>query len=143
MRTITVSNSVTLDGVMQAPGRPDEDRRGGFEHGGWANPYFDPVMIESAGVEMGRGTEMLFGRRTYDDFAGVWPHMPADNPFTKVLNDARKHVVSNSLSEPLAWTNSTPPPRQGRGQRPGAQGPGRTGPRDPRQRRAAAVAPAP
>ena len=69
MRTITVSNSVTLDGVMQAPGRPDEDRRGGFEHGGWANPYFDPVMIESAGVEMGRGTEMLFGRRTYDDFA--------------------------------------------------------------------------
>ena len=107
MRTITVSNSVTLDGVMQAPGRPDEDRRGGFEHGGWANPYFDPVMIESAGVEMGRGTEMLFGRRTYDDFAGVWPHMPADNPFTKVLNDARKHVVSNSLSEPLAWNNSS------------------------------------
>ena len=106
MRTITVSNSVTLDGVMQAPGRPDEDRRGGFAHGGWANPYFDPVMIESAGVEMGRGTEMLFGRRTYDDFAAVWPNMPADNPFTKVLNEARKHVVSNSLSEPLSWTNS-------------------------------------
>ena len=78
-------------------------------------------MIESAGVEMGRGTEMLFGRRTYDDFAGVWPHMPADNPFTKVLNDARKHVVSNSLSEPLRG----PTPRSSAGKprtRPGAQG---------------------
>jgi dihydrofolate reductase len=107
MRTITVSNSVTLDGVMQAPGRPDEDRRGGFEHGGWANPYFDPLMIESAGVEMGRGAEMLFGRRTYADFASVWPHMPDDNPFTRVLNDARKHVISNTLREPLAWRNST------------------------------------
>ncbi len=107
MRTITVSNSVTLDGVMQAPGRPDEDRRDGFEHGGWATPYFDKVMIGSAGEEMGRNTEMLFGRRTYEDFARVWPHMPADNPFTKVLNDARKHVVSNSLREPLAWRNST------------------------------------
>jgi dihydrofolate reductase len=107
MRTITVSNSVTLDGVMQAPGRPDEDPRGGFEHGGWAIPYFDPVMFESAGEEMGRGTEILFGRRTYEDFAKTWPNMPADNPFTTVLNDARKYVVSNTLREPLGWQRST------------------------------------
>jgi len=106
MREIMVSNSVTLDGVMQAPGRPDEDRRGGFEHGGWANPYFDPVMIESAGAEMG-DSEMLFGRRTYEDFAKVWPTMPEDNPFTGVLNAARKYVVSSTLREPLDWRNST------------------------------------
>ncbi len=106
MREIMVSNSITLDGVMQAPGRPDEDRRGGFEHGGWANPYFDPVMIEAAGEAMSKGTEMLFGRRTYADFAQVWPTMPDDNPFTGVLNAARKHVVSNTLREPLSWRNS-------------------------------------
>jgi dihydrofolate reductase len=107
MRRISVSNSVTLDGVMQAPAAPDEDRRDGFEHGGWALPYFDPVMVESAGVEMGRESNILLGRRTYEHFARVWPHMPDDNPFTKTINNARKLVVSNSLSEPLAWNNSS------------------------------------
>jgi dihydrofolate reductase len=106
MRRISVSNSVTLDGVMQAPAAPDEDRRDGFEHGGWALPYFDPVMVESAGVQMARQSNLLLGRRTYEHFAGVWPHMPDDNPFTKTINDARKVVVSNSLSEPLEWNNS-------------------------------------
>ena len=107
MRRIVVNNNVTLDGVMQAPGRPDEDRRGGFEHGGWANPYFDSVMAEAAGEGMAKGTAMLFGRRTYEDFASVWPKMPADNPFTKVLNESQKFVASRTLKEPLEWKNST------------------------------------
>ena len=106
MRRITVNNNVTLDGVMQAPGRPDEDRRGGFEHGGWATPYFDQVMAEAAGDGMGRSA-MLFGRRTYEDFATVWPNMPGDNPFTEVLNRSEKYVASRTLHEPLAWQNST------------------------------------
>lgn len=69
MGRLLVQNSVTLDGVMQAPGHPDEDRRGGFEHGGWARPYFDPVMAKAAGEGMSNGGAMLFGRRTYEQFA--------------------------------------------------------------------------
>jgi hypothetical protein len=69
VRKLIVNNSVTLDGVMQAPGRPDEDRRGGFRHGGWAVPYADPVMAEAAAEGMSGGGAMLFGRRTYEDFA--------------------------------------------------------------------------
>lgn len=106
MTRIVVNNSLTLDGVMQAPGRPDEDRRGGFEHGGWAQPYFDPVMAEAAGEGMASGSAMLFGRRTYEDFAKVWPSMPDDNPFTAVLNNATKYVASTTLKEPLSWENS-------------------------------------
>jgi dihydrofolate reductase len=107
MRRITVSNNVSLDGVMQAPARPDEDSRGGFEHGGWATPYFDSVMAEEAGKGMARGGAMLFGRRTYEDFASIWPNMPADNVFAKVLNSAEKYVASRTLEEPLAWEHST------------------------------------
>lgn len=106
MRRIIVNDSVTLDGVMQAPGRPDEDRRGGFAHGGWATPYFDEVMAEEAGSGMGKGSAFLLGRRTYEDFAAVWPAMPPDNMFTKVLNESPKYVVSRTLQEPLAWQNS-------------------------------------
>jgi dihydrofolate reductase len=107
VRRIYVNNSVTLDGVMQAPGRPDEDRRGGFEHGGWATPYFDSVMAETAGEGMAGGAAMLFGRCTYEDFATVWPNMPDDNPFAKVLNESEKFVASRSLKEPLPWAHST------------------------------------
>jgi len=106
MARVVVNNSLTLDGVMQAPGRPDEDRRGGFQHGGWAQPYFDPVMAEAAGEGMAGGAAMLFGRRTYDDFAKVWPNMPDDNPFTAVLNNSTKYVASTILKEPLSWNNS-------------------------------------
>ena len=106
MRRIIVNDSVTLDGVMQAPGRPDEDRRGGFTHGGWAGPYFDEVMAREAGTGMGKGSAFLLGRRTYEDFASVWPTMPADNMFTKVLNESPKYVASRTLAEPLAWQNS-------------------------------------
>lgn len=106
MRRIIVNDSVTLDGVMQAPGRPDEDPRGGFPYGGWAGPYFDEVMAQEAGTGMGKGSAFLLGRRTYEDFAAVWPNMPADNMFTKVLNESPKHVASRTLEEPLAWQNS-------------------------------------
>jgi dihydrofolate reductase len=107
MRKIVVFTSVTLDGVMQAPGRPDEDRRGGFEHGGWARPYADEVMAGVAGEGMASGAALLFGRRTYEDFAVVWPNMPQPNPFTEVLNNSQKYVASTTLQEPLPWQNST------------------------------------
>jgi dihydrofolate reductase len=104
--SIVVVNNVTLDGVMQAPGRPDEDRRGGFEHGGWALPYNDEVMGRAMGERMAARGSLLLGRRTYEDFYGFWPHQ-TDNPFTKVLDAARKYVASTTLSEPLPWRNST------------------------------------
>src|SRR5229473_2814958 len=106
MRRIVVFNSLTLDGVMQAPGRPDEDSRGGFEHGGWALPYADPEMGKAAGESMATTGGLLFGRRTYEDFYAVWPNR-TDNPFTEVLNNARKYVASTTLKEPLPWSNST------------------------------------
>jgi dihydrofolate reductase len=106
-RRLRVSNNVTLDGVMQAPAGPEEDLRGGFAHGGWANEYFDPVMAEVAAEGIERGSAFLFGRRTYQHFAGVWPFMPADNPFASVLNESPKHVVSSTLSEPLEWRNAS------------------------------------
>ena len=106
MRKIVVTNSLTLDGVMQGPGRPDEDRRGGFEHGGWALPYKDPVMMTAMGEGMAQGADLLFGRRTYQDFFAVWPGRK-DNPFTTVLDNSQKYVTSRTLREPLPWQNST------------------------------------
>jgi dihydrofolate reductase len=103
---LSVVNNVTLDGVMQAPGRSDEDRRGGFAHGGWARPYSDPVMGEAMGRRMGGPGAMLLGRRTYEDFAAFWPKQK-DNPYTPVLDATQKYVVSATLSEPLPWQNST------------------------------------
>jgi hypothetical protein len=89
MSKVVVTNSLTLDGVMQAPGRPDEDRRGGFEHGGWALPYADAVIGEEMGKGMAQSGPLLFGRRTYEDFYAVWPNRPDPNPFTAVLNNAQ------------------------------------------------------
>jgi dihydrofolate reductase len=105
MSRVVVNNNVTLDGVMQAPGRPDEDVRGGFEHGGWATPYFDSVMASWAAEGMAKGGALLFGRRTYEDFASVWPNQK-DNPFSEVLNNRQKYVASTTLQEPLPWSNS-------------------------------------
>jgi dihydrofolate reductase len=105
MSKVIVNMSLTLDGVIQAPRRPDEDPRGGFEHGGWALPYVDPAM----GPPVKEGAEMpalLFGRRTYEDFYAVWPNR-TDNPFTEVLDNAQKYVASTTLKEPLPWKNST------------------------------------
>lgn len=106
MRKIVVNTNLTLDGVMQAPGRTDEDTRGGFKYGGWAAPYFDPVMAEVAAEGIAQSPDMLFGRRTYEDFYAVWPNR-TDNPFTEVLNNAHKYVASTTLEEPLPWSNST------------------------------------
>jgi len=96
---------LSLDGVMQAPGRPGEDPRGGFTHGGWAAPYGDDVMMKAIGESMGRTGAILLGRRTYEDFYDVWPKR-TDNPFTPVLNNTLKYVASRTLSEPLPWMNS-------------------------------------
>ena len=106
MRELTVFNSLTLDGVMQAPGRPDEDTRGGFAHGGWAVPYMDEVMGRVAAEGMADAGPLLFGRRTYEDFFSFWPHQTG-NPFTAVLDNAEKYVASRTLREPLGWRNST------------------------------------
>jgi dihydrofolate reductase len=105
MSRIVVINNVTLDGVMQAPGRPDEDTRDGFAHGGWAAPYGDEVMGCVMGERMARPGALLLGRRTYEDFASFWPKQ-TNNPFTPVLNERLKYVASTTLSEPLPWTNS-------------------------------------
>ena len=107
MSRVVVIEHLTLDGVMQAPGRPDEDRRGGFEHGSWARPGNDPVMQSMMGERMGTSWSLLLGRRTYADFAAYWPNQPEPNPFTAVLNNTQKYVASTTLKEPLAWSNST------------------------------------
>jgi dihydrofolate reductase len=107
MRRLVVNENLTLDGVMQSPAGPDEDRRDGFEHGGWAPPYFDQVMGDVAAEGMAKGGAMLFGRRTFEQFASFWSTQPDDNPFAAVLNNRRKYVASRTLEEPLSWNNST------------------------------------
>jgi len=104
---VTTWTSLTLDGVMQSPGSPDEDTRGGFERGGWGHRYHDEVAMKESGVGMSDAGRLLFGRRTYEQFYGFWPHQGDDNPFTQVLNNSQKYVCSNTLEEPLPWQNST------------------------------------
>ncbi len=106
MSNIIVFENLSLDGVMQAPGRRDEDLRGGFQRGGWATPYADAVLGSVAGESMASTGALLLGRRTYEDFYAVWPNR-TDNPFTAVLNNTQKYVASTTLKEPLAWSNST------------------------------------
>ena len=103
MSKVIVFTNLTLDGVIQAPGRPDEDLRGGFEHGGWATPY---AAIAQAGESMANIGALLLGRRTYEDFYAVWPKRK-DSPFSAMLDNMQKYVASTTLSEPLAWINST------------------------------------
>src|SRR5215208_4090376 len=106
MRRLMVLENLTLDGVMQAPGNPDEDRRGGFEHGGWMPPYNDDVKMRIMGEGMSRPTDMLFGRWTYEKFHRVWAGR-TDNPFTAVFERSQKYVASRTLHAPLPWVNST------------------------------------
>jgi dihydrofolate reductase len=105
MAKLTVMNHLTLDGVMQSPGRPDEDTRGGFAHGGWAQPNNDEVMGRELGEHM-TGGPLLLGRRTYEDLYGFWPTQ-TDSPISDALTRTRKYVASRTLSEPLPWENST------------------------------------
>ena len=108
MGKIVVINHVTLDGVMQSPGRPDEDPRDGFEHGGWARSGgSDPAQQQIMGERMGTSWSLLLGRRTYVDFAGFWPHQTEPNPFGAALTKVQKYVASTTLTAPLAWENST------------------------------------
>ena len=107
MAEIVVTESLTLDRVMQAPGRPDEDPRGGFAHGGWGTAYPDEVMGAEMAKGMARPGVMLLGRRTYQALAAHWPHQTDGNPFTEKLNKVQKHVVSATLTERLPWVNST------------------------------------
>lgn len=107
MARLVVVKMVSLDGVMQAPGSPDEDRSGGFEHGGWAMPYFDEVAGEEAGRSMAETGAFLFGRKTYEIMAAYWPNQPHDDMFSQVLNSLPKYVASTTLAEPLAWSGSS------------------------------------
>ncbi len=108
MGTITVVNHVTLDGVIQAPAAPDEDRRGNFDRGGWAAANADAVMGEAMAARAPEGeSALLMGRRTYEDLASVWPNAPADEPNTARINAARKHVASTTLRDPLEWEGAS------------------------------------
>jgi dihydrofolate reductase len=106
MGRLVVTEFVTLDGVGQAPGRPDEDREGGFAHGGWQAPLVDQesgrVLVEQA-MSM---DALLLGRRTYEIFADYWPTAPEENPFAGLLNGVPKYVASRTLAGPLAWQGS-------------------------------------
>jgi dihydrofolate reductase len=104
MRKLTVNTFMTLDGVMQAPGGPEEDPTGGFEYGGWSVNYWDDEMGEVMGEAMGKPFDLVLGRKTYEIFAAHWPHA-ADQPGAKQLNDATKYVASRTLSS-LEWANS-------------------------------------
>jgi dihydrofolate reductase len=104
---VIVTNHVTLDGVMQGPMAPQEDRSGGFEHGGWAAPNADEVMAKAMGAGIAVGGALLLGRRTYEQMASFWPHQPDDVPYAKVINEREKYVASRTLAAPLEWRNST------------------------------------
>jgi dihydrofolate reductase len=104
MKVVAI-NQISLDGVTQAPGRPDEDTRGGFQHGGWAVPYGDEVLGKFMGERMNPDGALLLGKRTYKDLYGFWPSQ-IDNPYTDVLNKITKYVASTSMTEPLPWDNS-------------------------------------
>jgi dihydrofolate reductase len=103
---LTVVESITLDGVMQAPGRPDEDTRDGFRRSGWAVPYVDGVLGRAMGRRMGGRGAILLGRRTYQDLFEVWADRD-DNQYSEALNRTQKYVASRTLGEPLPWENST------------------------------------
>jgi dihydrofolate reductase len=102
---LVVINHVTLDGIMQGPGRPDEDTRDGFIHGGWGERDGDDVLTRAWGQRLSASSGYLLGRRTYQDVLGHWNTQ--DSPFRDALNNAPKYVASNTLTEPLRWPNST------------------------------------
>ena len=104
MRKLLVSTFLTLDGVMQAPGGPEEDDSGGFAYGGWSVRYWDEMMGQVMSEAMSAPFDLVLGRRTYDIFAAYWPHAP-EEAGAKPLNDATKYVVSRSRRT-LEWTES-------------------------------------
>ena len=105
MRKLIASTFVSLDGVLQAPGGPEEDPTGGFNLGGWTFPYWDETMDPSLAGFDGAGRELVLGRKTFEIFEAHWPYQPPDDPTAIALNSARKHVASRSLKT-LDWSNS-------------------------------------
>lgn len=105
MRKLVASAFVSLDGVMQAPGGPDEDPTGGFAFGGWMFHYQDDAADISASGFDGKGRDVVLGRRTYEIFEAYWPYQPADNPVAQTLDAAKKYVASRTLKT-LRWKNS-------------------------------------
>jgi dihydrofolate reductase len=103
MRELIVNTFLTLDGVMQAPGGPEEDPSGGFDHGGWSFGYWDEQMQGAMGESMSKPFDLVLGRKTYEIFAAHWPY--SDDPAAEPLNRAIKHVASTTRSE-LEWENS-------------------------------------
>ncbi len=105
---IVVSEFMSLDGVVQAPGGPEEDTDGGFAHGGWSHPYFDvEVMGGAIGAAAEKTEALLFGRRTWQTMAAAWPERAGD-PFADHMNNIRKYVVTDTLTEDqLTWSNTT------------------------------------
>ncbi len=105
---IVIAEFMSLDGVVQAPGGPEEDTDGGFAHGGWSHPFFDPeVMGGAIGEGMAKTSALLFGRRTWQTMAAAWPGRAGD-PFADQMNAIRKYVVSATLGDDdLTWNNST------------------------------------
>jgi dihydrofolate reductase len=105
MGRVIVMNGITLDGVMQAPGRPDEDTRDGFPYGGWAVPYSDETGVAKMGERMGEDRAFLFGRRTYEQLLTSWNER--GGPFKDALNNAQKYIASSNPAAQLDWPNST------------------------------------
>jgi dihydrofolate reductase len=105
LRRLAIIEFVTLDGVMQGLGSPDEDRDGGFEHGGWGAPYGDEVLGRRAGAGLSATTAYLFGRRTYEKMAAHWPHQPDTDPIAAHLNSTPKYVITRTLTG-LDWAGA-------------------------------------
>ena len=106
MRKLIVLSFITLDNVMQAPGGPEEDPTGGFEHGGWLFGYSDDFLLNVMIKQMSKPFDLLLGRKTYEIFAAHWPYVNADqDPFAAKLNNAKKYVASKTLTK-LDWNNS-------------------------------------
>jgi dihydrofolate reductase len=105
---IVVSEFISLDGVVQAPGGPEEDTDGGFAHGGWSHPYFDPEVLGGVFTEgLERAEALLFGRRTWQTMAAAWPEREGEDPFADRMNALKKYVVSGTLTDAdLTWHNS-------------------------------------
>ena len=106
MGKLVVNTFTTLDGVMQAPGMPEEDREGRFDHGGWQVPYFDEESGQVMTEGMAAFDALLLGRKTYEIFANYWPKVPTDDPAAARLNEAPKYVASRTLNT-AEWKNST------------------------------------
>lgn len=105
VRKLVVIEFVSLDGVMQGLGSPEEDRDGGFEHGGWAAPFFDEVQGAAAVEGLASTTAYLFGRKTYEKLSNYWPHQPDADPMAAHLNATPKYVATRTLSS-LTWPNA-------------------------------------